>query len=125
MHATLPALVIDRLKPLPALPTTDTDRAAAFARQDKALTTRKAYRSDFAGFQASGTTRGVDALPAIPETVAAYLASEAEAGGNPSTTNSRPIDEARALPPRTPGPEVTASAESTWRWMALGPDRGG
>src|SRR5215467_12500960 len=86
---TLPALVIDRVEPLPALPTVDTDRAAAFARQDKAPATRKAYRSDFAGFQAWCTTRGVDALPAIPETVAAYLASEAEAGRKPSTIGRR------------------------------------
>jgi site-specific recombinase XerD len=86
---TLPALVIDRVEPLPALPTADTDRAAAFARQDKAPATRKAYRSDFAGFQVWCTTRGVDALPAIPETVAAYLASEAEAGRKPSTINRR------------------------------------
>jgi hypothetical protein len=37
---------------LPALPAADIDRAAAFARQDKAAATRAAYRSDFARFRA-------------------------------------------------------------------------
>jgi hypothetical protein len=49
---TLPAVVIDQVRPLPALPAADVDRAAAFARQDKARATRKAYRGDFASFQA-------------------------------------------------------------------------
>ena len=49
---TLPAVAIDRAESLPAPPATDIDRAAAFARQDKAPSTRKAYRSDFASFRA-------------------------------------------------------------------------
>ncbi len=49
---TLPAVIIDQVGLLPALPAADIDRAAAFARQDKTPATRKAYRSDFARFQA-------------------------------------------------------------------------
>jgi len=48
---TLPVVIIDQVGPVPALPAADIDRAAAFARQDKAPATRKAYRSDFAIFQ--------------------------------------------------------------------------
>jgi len=36
---------------LPALPAADIDRAAAFARQDKAPATRAVYSDDFAAFQ--------------------------------------------------------------------------
>ncbi len=74
---------------LPALPTADIDRAANFARQDKAPATRAAYRADFTAFRAWCANRGVASLPATPETVAAYLASEAEAGLKPSTIGRR------------------------------------
>ena len=86
---TLPAVIMDQVGPLPALPAADIDRAAAFARQEKAPATRKAYRSDFARFQAFCLNRGVASLPAKPETVAAYLASEAESGLKPSTISRR------------------------------------
>jgi hypothetical protein len=86
---TLPAVSIDQVAPLPALPAADIDRAAAFARQDKAPATRKAYRGDFVSFQAFCLSRGVASLPATPETVAAYLASEAESGLKPSTISRR------------------------------------
>jgi site-specific recombinase XerD len=91
MHAitpNLPAIIYNA--PLPALPIeVDIDRAINYARQDKAESTRRAYRSDFAAFQAFCRSRSVDALPALPETVAAFLASEAEAGLKPSTIGRR------------------------------------
>ena len=87
MIATLPAL-IDR-GDLPTLPAEDIERAAAFARQDKAPATRAAYQSDFAAFQAWCAARGAEALPALPETVAGYLASEAEAGRKAATLGRR------------------------------------
>ncbi len=80
------------LKPataLPALLADDIERAVEFARQDKAESTRKAYRADFAAFTRWCNARGVTPLPATPETVAAYLASEAEAGRKPSTIGRR------------------------------------
>jgi site-specific recombinase XerD len=85
------ALVIPPLsnEQVPALPVADLDRAAFFARQDKAPATRAAYRADFAAFQAFCHSRGVASLPATPETVAAYLANEAEAGLKPSTISRR------------------------------------
>jgi len=83
------AVIPDQVASLPGLPAVEIDRAAAFARQDKAPATRAAYRTDFAAFQAFCHSRGVAALPALPETVAAYLASEAEAGLKPSTISRR------------------------------------
>jgi hypothetical protein len=44
--------------------------------QDKSESTRKAYRADFAAFVAWCSTRGVEAMPATPETGAAFLESE-------------------------------------------------
>src|SRR5215467_11184342 len=87
--ATALAVIPDQVAPLPALPAADIDRAASYAKQDKAPATRAAYRSDFASFQAFCLSRGVASLPATPETVAAYLASEAETGLKPSTISRR------------------------------------
>jgi len=76
--------------PLPALPIeADIARATNYARQDKAESTRRAYKSDFDGFRAWCAGRHVNALPALPETVAAFLASEAEAALKPSTIGRR------------------------------------
>jgi site-specific recombinase XerD len=52
-------------------------RAADFARADKAENTRKAYRSDFARFQAFCAQHRLAPLPATPQTLAAFLAIEA------------------------------------------------
>jgi site-specific recombinase XerD len=86
---TLPALAIDQVETFPALPAADIDRAASYARQDKAPSTRAAYRADFTAFRAWCTLRNVASLPATPETVAGFLASEAEAGLKPSTIGRR------------------------------------
>jgi hypothetical protein len=80
---TLPDLLIEH--PAPTLPVADLEAAAAFARQEKAPATRRAYRCDFAAFRVFCLARGVEALPARPETVAAYLAHEAEKGAAAST----------------------------------------
>jgi Phage integrase, N-terminal SAM-like domain len=89
MNAILLPAVIGHDAPLPALPAADLERAVNFAKQDKAESTRKAYRSDFAAFTAWCGSRGVASLPATPETVAAYLTAEAEAGLKPSTIGRR------------------------------------
>ena len=73
----------------PGLSREDIKRAADFARQDKAASTREAYSSDFRMFEKFCRSRGVDALPATPETVAAFLAAEAEVGRKPSTIGRR------------------------------------
>lgn len=65
------------------------DRAAGYARAAKAEATRRAYKSDFALFEAWATERQAPVLPAAPETVAAFLAYEADRGTKPSTINRR------------------------------------
>jgi site-specific recombinase XerD len=52
--------------------------AQGFARAEKAENTRRAYRSDFALFEAWCRAHRVKALPARPETVAAFIATEAQ-----------------------------------------------
>jgi site-specific recombinase XerD len=74
---------------VPCLPPADLDLAADFARAEKAPATRRAYRCDFEIFRAWCTGRGVTALPALPETVAAFLASEAARGIKPSSIGRR------------------------------------
>jgi len=82
-------LTVERIETLPALPAADVDRATAFANQDKAPATRTAYRGDFTRFRLWCMARNVSALPASAETVAGYLAAEAEAGLAASTIGRR------------------------------------
>jgi site-specific recombinase XerD len=74
---------------LPAALAPDLTRAAELAREEKAPATRRAYRSDFRIFQAWCRDRGVDALPAAAETVAAFLAHDVETGTRASTLGRR------------------------------------
>jgi site-specific recombinase XerD len=54
--------------------------AAGYAAEEKAAATRRAYRSDWRGFEAWCAGAGATPLPATPATVAAYLAHLADAG---------------------------------------------
>ncbi len=83
------ATIIQPVTNLPTLPIADIERAADYARAEKAPSTRSGYRSDFALFRAWCLSRGVDELPASPETVAGYFAAMAEAGLRPSTIGRR------------------------------------
>jgi site-specific recombinase XerD len=74
---------------LPAALAPDLTRAAEWAREEKAAATRRAYRSDFRIFEAWCRHRGVSALPAIPASVAAFLAHDVEKGTRPSTLGRR------------------------------------
>jgi site-specific recombinase XerD len=85
--SALPALTIERTDL--ALPVADLESAATFARNEKAPATRAAYRSDFTLFRTWCNAKGVHALPASPETVAAFLAHEAERGSAASTITRR------------------------------------
>jgi site-specific recombinase XerD len=86
---TLLALM-DSVAHVPAMPIeVDIGKAADFARQDKAPSTRAAYQSDFRIFTRWCASRGVSALPAAAETVAAFLAAQAEAGLAASTITRR------------------------------------
>jgi site-specific recombinase XerD len=83
----VPALMIERTDL--ALPAPELEAAGAFARNEKAPATRAAYRADFRLFGAWCNAKGVDALPASPETVAAFLAHEADQGSAASTITRR------------------------------------
>src|SRR5260370_41636404 len=108
------AVIPEQVAPLPALPAADLDRAAAFARQDKAPATRRAYQSDFASFQTFCLSRGVASLPATAEPVAAYLWSEAEAGSKASTISPRRGSSPLGPKPSRPAPSTNCqSAQPT------------
>src|SRR5271165_215619 len=62
---------------LPAALGPDLTAAVDLAKAEKALSTRKAYATDFRIFREWCDARGVPALPAAAETVAAYLAAHA------------------------------------------------
>jgi site-specific recombinase XerD len=74
---------------LPAALAPDLTRAAELAREEKAQATRRAYLSDFRIFEAWCRSHGVSALPATPESVAAFLAHDVENGSRPSTLGRR------------------------------------
>jgi site-specific recombinase XerD len=74
---------------LPALFVSDLDKATNLARQEKAIATRRAYRSDFELFGRWCSARGLSALPASPEAIAAFLACEVERGIRSSTIARR------------------------------------
>jgi site-specific recombinase XerD len=80
--------VIETVRNLPAALLPDLTAAVDLAKAEKALSTRKAYGTDFRIFKAWCDGNGVSALPAIPETVAAFLASESKTA-KPSTLGRR------------------------------------
>ncbi len=73
---------------LPAALGPDLAAAIDLAKAEKAASTRKAYGTDFRIFKAYCDAKGVSALPATPETVAAYIAAEAQTA-KPSTIGRR------------------------------------
>jgi site-specific recombinase XerD len=74
---------------LPAALEADLSRAGEYARAEKAPATRRAYRTDFTIFETWCAERGAAALPASPETVAAFLAAEASRRVKSSTVGRR------------------------------------
>ena len=83
------SLVIADVGTVPATLGPELDQAADYARAEKSTATRRAYRSDFDLFRRWCEGRCVAALPAQPDTVAAFLASEADRGVKPSTIGRR------------------------------------
>jgi site-specific recombinase XerD len=67
----------------------DLARAIDYARAEKAPATRKAYQKDFELFGLWCQDRGLDVWPASAESVAAFLAYEADRGVKPSTIGRR------------------------------------
>lgn len=65
------------------------DLAREFEAASLSAATRRAYRADLRRFGDWCAARGVAALPAAPETVAAFLAAEAAAGARSATLTRR------------------------------------
>jgi site-specific recombinase XerD len=86
MTNQLPATVT--ANQLPAALGVDFAAAVDLAKAEKALSTRKAYGTDFRLFKVYCDAKGVSALPASPESVAAYIAAEAQTS-KPSTIGRR------------------------------------
>jgi hypothetical protein len=84
---TLPAVAVTPVLPAELAP--DLEHASNYARAEKATTTRRAYGSDFAIFSAWCAERHTSSLPACPETVAAFVAWEAQRGSRASTIGRR------------------------------------
>jgi site-specific recombinase XerD len=72
-----------------ALARKEAETARTFAENSRAEATRRAYRSDWRIFTAWAEPRGVQALPASPDAVCAFLAAQAEAGAKASTLGRR------------------------------------
>jgi site-specific recombinase XerD len=87
MPFAVPAVIHDPT--LPAALGAELASAADLARLEKADATRRAYGSDWRMFQSYCDERGTLALPAAPETVAAFLAWEDGRGSKPSTIGRR------------------------------------
>jgi site-specific recombinase XerD len=81
--------IVSDASALPAALGPDLAAAIDLAKAEKAPSTRKAYGTDFRIFKAWCDARGVSALPAAPETVAAYLA--AHAGRSKASTLGRRV----------------------------------
>ena len=83
------SLVIAEGSSLPATLGPELEEAADYARAEKSEATRRAYRSDFDLFRSWCETKRVPALPATAQSVAAFLAAEANRGVKPSTIGRR------------------------------------
>src|SRR5665213_453419 len=81
--------VVETAETLPAALGADLAAAVDLAKAEKAVSTRRAYATDFRLFKAWCNGKGVSALPAEPETVAAFLAAETGNGTKPSTLGRR------------------------------------
>jgi site-specific recombinase XerD len=73
----------------PELPAAEIEAAADYARAEKAAATCRAYKADFAIFEAWCAERITSALPTVAEAVCAFLAFEADCGIRPSTLSRR------------------------------------
>jgi site-specific recombinase XerD len=65
------------------------EAAAGYARAEKAVATRRAYRSDFEIFRSWCEAKRIPSVPAASKAVAAFLAAEAQRGTKPSTISRR------------------------------------
>jgi len=87
----------------------DVEAARSYAERSLSPATRAAYRSDIAVFRNWCELRGVEPVPASPETVASFAAAQAGQGLKPSTI-SRKLAAIRMLH-RAAGHEPPTSSE--------------
>ncbi|MCW5976839.1 MAG: site-specific integrase [Bryobacteraceae bacterium] len=73
------SLTVTLERPIGAALSPAQERAREYARRARAESTLRAYRTDWADFTRWCADQQLIALPALPETVAAYVASQAEA----------------------------------------------
>jgi len=88
-HMSTDLTVVGAPTSLPAALGPDLRAAVDLAKAEKAASTRKAYGIDFRLFKEWCEVKGVCALPASPEAVAAFLAAESGHGTKPSTLARR------------------------------------
>jgi site-specific recombinase XerD len=112
-----------------ALVPAEIDATRRFAEAEKAAGTRRGYEADWTAFRAWCAERRVLALPAEPQTMAAYLAASAEAGLRPSTIGRKlaAIRYAHKLAgftePPTNSELVKATLRGIRRTLGTAPDR--
>src|SRR5947209_3468097 len=83
------ALTVSNSSSALTIPIPDAERARGYANAEKAAATRRAYGTDFVLFRAWCEERKLNALPASPATVAAFLAHEASRNVKASTIGRR------------------------------------
>jgi site-specific recombinase XerD len=86
---TLPALLEAPCAAVPAIVLEEAEAARLFQMNEKAAATRRAYQSDFRIFAAWCRARGVEPVPAAPEIISTFLASQATSGVKASTLARR------------------------------------
>ena len=104
------------------------DAARSFAMAEKSEATRRAYRSDFEIFTAWCSARGVDSMPAVPETVKVFLAAQAIGGVKASTLGRRVAairyaHKLAGLEPPTNSELVKAELRGIRRTIGAAPER--
>ena len=88
-HAPTQCVIIPNTSRLDGQIGPELEDAVAYARAAKAPATRRAYRSDFGVFGSWCENGRLSPLPALPETIAAFLAFEAKRNIKPSTISRR------------------------------------
>jgi integrase len=112
---TLPDLLCSH--PHAVVPVDELDLAHGFALEQHAPATRKAYRSDFALFAAWCSARCLNACPAAPEAICAFIADEAMSGTKVATITRRiaAIRYAHALKGIDPLPTSFEAVQATMK----------
>jgi site-specific recombinase XerD len=82
-------VVIEARPSVPPALLSDLQDARAFAENEKAVATRRAYQSDFRVFTDWCESRDLDPCPVAPQTIAAFLAAQAKDGISASTLARR------------------------------------